>query len=132
MAGGRDRRRLRNGRRRRLGSRGGHSCGGFGCGGRCAVATADEPKHLAHGDDFTLAPFDARQDAVLFGGDVEVHLVGLQLDKAVAAVDRVALLLQPGADHRIDERLTERWNPNFDRHAPYSASIHALTPDRRS
>jgi hypothetical protein len=99
--------------------------GGFGCGSRCAVAAADEPEHLAHGDHFALAPFDARQDAILFGGDVEIDLVGLQLDEAIPSVDRVALLLQPGADDRIDQRLTERWNPNFNRHAPYSASIHA-------
>jgi len=90
---GRNRRRLRCGRWCRRGSRGCCSCGGFGCGSRCSVAAADEPKHFAHGDHFTLAPFDARQDAVLLGGNVEVDLVSLQLDQAVTAVDRVALLL---------------------------------------
>ena len=41
------------------------------------------------------------------GADLEVDLVGLELDERLAGGDRVALLLQPLGDARFDDRFTE-------------------------
>jgi hypothetical protein len=92
-------------------------------GGGSAVAGANETQDFADRDDVTFAAVDARQDTVFLGGDVEVDLVGLQLDQAVTASDSVALLLQPGSDDRVDERLAQRWNPYLDRHRVNSAPV---------
>ena len=97
MRGRRDR--FRRGSRGRLGS--GCRRGGSGS----TVTGPNQAEHFTDRDDVTFPPVDAGQDAILLRGHVEIDFVSLELDQAVAPGDRVALLLQPGANDRVDQRL---------------------------
>mgnify|MGYP003403238193 CR=1 FL=1 len=55
----------------------------------------------------TLKFVDAREDAGALGVDLEVDLVGLELHQRAAGGDRVACLLQPPRDARLDDGLTK-------------------------
>ncbi len=48
--------------------------------------------------------------AAVIGADLEVDLLGLELDDRLAGLDAVAFLLQPARDARLDDRFTELRN----------------------
>ena len=59
---------------------------------------------------FTSAPSPCvilLEDAALRRRDLEIDLVGLELDEGVADVDGVPFLLQPLRDARVDDRLAD-------------------------
>ena len=53
---------------------------------------------------------DAGDDAAALGADLEVDLLGFELDERLADLDAVAFLLQPPRDARLDDRLAELRN----------------------
>jgi hypothetical protein len=61
---------------------------------------------------------DLAQDAGALGGDVDVDLLGFELDQRVAGLNTIAGLLQPRADRRLDHRLPQDGHPHFNRHGP--------------
>ena len=92
--------RLRCGRRRlpRLGAR------------RGAALAASSSMTPSTSPTFTSAPscaIDAAQHAGLRRRDLEVDLVGLELDERVADGDGVPFLLQPLRDARVDDRFAD-------------------------
>jgi hypothetical protein len=48
---------------------------------------------------------DSLQDSGPLGRDLDVDLLGLELDQRLAGRDLVALALQPRPDRRLDDRL---------------------------
>ena len=111
--------RLARGRRGagRLRGHRGSRCGGLGgwrrLGGRLGLAPGgrtgvlDHAEHLADLDVLAILPRNLRQHAGLRGADLEVDLVGLELDERVARGDLIALPAQPLGDARVDNRLAD-------------------------
>ena len=78
-----------------------------GAGGAAARALVDDGEQLADLDVLAFLPLDAGEHAALLGADLEIDLLGLELDDRLADLDAVALLLQPARDARLDDRFTE-------------------------
>ena len=67
----------------------------------------DHAQHLADLDVLAVLAGDPGQHAGLWRADLEVDLVGLELDERVAGGDVVAFLAQPLGDARVDNRLAD-------------------------
>ncbi len=92
----------------------GLSVAGFGLGlGRLglAVALADGAEQRADGDGLARLHRDLRQHAGGGRRHLDRHLVGLELDQGLGGGDRVAGLLEPLADRRLDDRTLPRSAP---------------------
>ena len=77
---------------------------------RCRLLLVDHPKHLADLHVVAVLVDDARQDAGGVGVDLEIDLVGLELDQRLAGGDRLALSLQPARHARFDDRFPQLRN----------------------
>lgn len=73
---------------------------GRACG--CRSSRANRADHLADANILSLALDDLLQHAALLGRDFDIDFVGLQIDQHLAGRNRVADLLQPLADGRLD------------------------------
>ena len=71
------------------------------------AASSITPEHLADLHVLAILAIDAREDAGLCRRDLEVDLVGLELDQRIADGDGVAFLLQPLRDAGVDDRLAD-------------------------
>src|SRR5690606_24012607 len=67
----------------------------------------EHPQHLADLDVLALLPLDAGEHAGTLGADLEIDLVGLELDQRLAGGDGVSFLFQPARDARLDDGLTK-------------------------
>ena len=67
----------------------------------------DDPEHFADLHVLAVLAVDAAQHAGLRRADLEVDLVGLELDERIAGGDGVAFLPQPLGDARVDDGLTD-------------------------
>ena len=84
------------------------AAGAAGC--RATAAVADLVQIAEHSPTLTSSPswrVMLRDDTGALGADLEVDLLGLELDQRLAQLDAVALLLQPVRDARFDDRLAE-------------------------
>ena len=69
----------------------------------------------------------------MLGADLEVDLLGLELDDGLAGGDGLALALQPARDARFDDRLTELGNDDVDGHGVLYDNLGApASPQRAS
>jgi hypothetical protein len=59
---------------------------------------------------------DAGEHAAAFGGHLDVDLFGLQFHDWFAGFYRLARVLEPTGNRRLDDRLSKLWNPNLNRH----------------
>jgi hypothetical protein len=59
---------------------------------------------------------DRREHARLRRGDLDVHLVGLELDERLARRDLIAGLLQPAGHARVDDGLPDFRHKDVHRH----------------
>ena len=100
--------------------------------GSCALRRAsplpqlDGAQHLAHPHVLALLPDDLRQHAVLLRADLDVDLVRFQPDDRVAGLDRVAFVLQPLRDGRLDHRLAQGGHSYLARHLTPPPRPHAF------
>ena len=77
-------------------------------GGAAAGAVlVDDGEQFADLDVLAFLARDAGDDAALLGADLEVDLLGFELDERVADLDAIAFLLQPPRDARLDDRFSE-------------------------
>src|SRR5690606_32990680 len=67
----------------------------------------EHPQHLADLDVLALLPLDAGEHAGALGADLEVDLVGLELDQRLAGGDGLSFLFQPARDARLDDGFTK-------------------------
>ena len=67
----------------------------------------DDAQHLADLHVLAVAAVDPREHAGLRRADLDVDLVGLELDERVAGRHALAFLLQPARDARVDDRLAD-------------------------
>ena len=81
--------------------------GGSIAAGAIGFAFSDGPDDLSDANGLALALGYGLQDAVLLGLDLEVDLVGLELDEGLAGLHGLALLLEPASDRRVGYRLPE-------------------------
>ena len=77
---------------------------------RGGAVLIDDGEHLADLDVLAFLALDAGEDAALLGADLEVDLLGFELDQRLADLDAVAFLLQPLRDARFDDRFAQFWN----------------------
>jgi hypothetical protein len=75
---------------------------------------------------------DRRQHAGVFGPDLEVDLLGLELDDGLAGGDGLALALQPARDARFDDRFTELRNDDVDGHKILYDNLGAAASPQRA
>ena len=94
-----------------------------GCG--CRAAFVDDGEQFADLDVLAFLAGDAGDDAALLGADLEVDLLGLELDDRLADFDAVARLLQPPRDARFDDRFTQLWNDDI-RHFPRNSLVSVM------
>src|SRR5918995_3933709 len=87
-------------------------------GGAVSGAFAYGAYHVAHADVLALAHGYALQHAVLLGLDLEVDLVGLELDDRLAGCYLVPFVLKPLPDRRFGNRLPKLRDVNLNRHVP--------------
>src|SRR5947199_328312 len=80
----------------------------LGRGGGGALGNGCE--HVARMNRLSLTSGDLAEHAGLVSGDVDVDLLSLELHERLASFHLVALALQPGADRRLDDRFTQRWD----------------------
>ena len=73
----------------------------------------DHPQHFPHLHVLAVLARDLREHARRFGADLEIDLVGLELDEHVAGGDAVAFVLHPARDARFDHRFTELRNDDI-------------------
>ena len=73
----------------------------------CRRAILDDPEHVADLHVGAVAVRDLAEHAGLRRRDLDVDLVGLELDERLADGDGVAFLLQPLGDARVDDRLAD-------------------------
>ena len=66
-----------------------------------------DPQHFADLHVVAVLAVDAAQHAGVRRADLDVDLVGLELDERIAGGDGVAFLAQPLGDARVDDRLTD-------------------------
>ena len=96
-------------RPRRAGAGAGAGLAAVGARGAEAVAQASTTASTS--PTFTSARLpggaDLDQHAGLLGADLEIDLLGFELDDGLAGGDRLALALQPARDARFDDRFTE-------------------------
>ena len=71
------------------------------------------PQHLADLHVLAVLAGDLREHAGRFGADLEIDLVGLELDEHVAGGDAVSLVFHPARDARFDHRFTELRNDDI-------------------
>ena len=65
----------------------------------------------------------------MFGGNLEIDLLGLELDDRLPGFDPFALLLQPAGDTRFNDGFTELRNDDIG-HVSLSQSLTGTTlPD---
>ena len=76
----------------------------------------DHAQHLADLHVVAVLAIDALRDAGLGRGDLEVDLVGLELDQRIADRDGVPFLAQPLRDARVDDRFADFRNDDVRRH----------------
>ena len=95
---------------------GGGGRSAFGGRSRSRGAGVDHRQHVADLHVGSFRVLDRRQHAGLLGADLEVDLLGLELDDGLAGGDGLALALQPARDARFDDRLTELGNDDVDGH----------------
>src|SRR5262249_16801124 len=87
---------------------------------RCRGASLtlfDDTEHFAALHVGAGAVRDAAEDAGLRGGDLEIDLVGLELDERLSGGHRVAFVFQPSCDPGVDDRLTD-FGDNYVRGHP--------------
>ncbi len=100
---------------------------GFGAAVRRG-ALVEHGQQLADLHVLAFLPLDAGDDAAAVGVDLEVDLLGLELDDRLAELDAVAFLLQPARDARLDDGLT-KFRDNDVRHMRLTFAA-GQTPDR--
>ncbi|MNV29976.1 hypothetical protein D3C71_1212260 [compost metagenome] len=119
-------------RHRRCGSRGGRNCSSGRCGGSrsssgrrgssrsgsCSTSSTfrDLAEQRVETDGFTVLRNDFGQHAGSRGRNFDGNLVGFQFDQRLIGLDRIADLLEPGADGRLADGLAEGWNADFGCH----------------
>ena len=74
---------------------------------------------------------DAGEDAGALGADLEVDLLGLELDERLAGGDAVAFLLQPARDARFDDRFTQLRERRCSCHDEVLLDVALRTCERR-
>jgi hypothetical protein len=67
----------------------------------------DAPQHLTDLHVVAILAGDAAEDAGLRGTDLEIDLVGLELDEGITGRYGFPFLPQPLGDARVDDRLTD-------------------------
>ena len=67
----------------------------------------DDAQHLADLDVLALLALDPAQHPGLRRADLEIDLVGLELDERIAGGDGLPFLAQPLGDAGIDDRFTD-------------------------
>ena len=77
---------------------------------RRAAVSSSTAEHLADLHVVAFLVLDAGDDTAALGVDLEIDLLGLELDDRFADFDAIALLLQPARDARFDDRFTELRN----------------------
>ena len=75
-----------------------------------------DPQHLADLHVVAVLAIDAARARPPAGRDLEVDLVGLELDERIADGDDVAFLAQPLGDARVDDRLADFGDDDIRRH----------------
>ena len=85
----------------------GAAVGGGGAGCAAADASSITPSTSPTFTSVAVLCVDLAQHAGLRRADLEVDLVGLELDERLAGGDGVAFLLQPLRDARVDDRLAD-------------------------
>ncbi len=87
----------------------------------CSILV-DNGDCFADADRIALGAHDPRQDAGLVGRHVDVYFVRLELDQRLAGRDALSLGFKPLADRSVDDRLAERRDADFNRHAVLPSS----------
>ena len=108
---------------------------GLGCRRRRGVASrrlggaavprrrlVDAAQHLANLHVVAVLAADAAEDAGLRRADLDVDLVGLELDQRIAGGDDIALLAQPLRHAGIDDGLSDFGNDDVYGHVGFSRS----------
>jgi hypothetical protein len=90
----------------------------------------DHAQYFAHLDVRAVTVRDLREHARLRCRDLEIDLVGLELDEGLADIDGVPFFFQPLRHPGIDDRLTDFGNDYVCRHPDSLSCLLARLPTR--